>query len=93
MSAAIARLVAGGGEDRAMTNARSAIDDLAGEFSDLPRETIIRQYVDALSSVELFAVSGEDEPELVARLARSHLEALSQLRAGNEEQDPSPGPA
>jgi hypothetical protein len=81
-----------GGEDRAMTNARSAIDELAGEFSDLPRETIVRQYVDALSSVELFAVSGEDEPELVARLVRSHLEALSQLRAGSEEQDPSPGP-
>jgi len=68
-----------------MTSARSAIDQLVGEFSDLPRETIVRQYVDALSSVELFAVSGADEPELVARLARSHLEALSQLRATRED--------
>jgi hypothetical protein len=68
-----------------MTNANSAIDQLAGEFSDLSRETVVRQYVDALSSVELFAVSGEEEPELVARLARSHLEALSQLRAERDD--------
>jgi hypothetical protein len=68
-----------------MTDAQSAIAQLAGEFSDLPRETIVRQYVDALSSVELFAVSGEEEPELVARLARSHLEALSELRSAREE--------
>ena len=67
-----------------MTNARSAIDELARDFPGLPRETVVRQYVDAMSSVELFAVSGDDEPELVARLARSHLEALAQLRADPE---------
>jgi hypothetical protein len=68
-----------------MTNARSAIDQLAQEFSALPRETIVRQYVDALSSVELFAVSGEDQPDLIEKLARSHLEALTQLRSSAEE--------
>jgi hypothetical protein len=64
-----------------VTAAASAIDQLVEAFPALPRETIVRQYVDALSSVELFAVSGDDEPELVVRLARSHLEALEQLRA------------
>jgi len=68
-----------------MTDARSAIDQLAEEFADLPRDTIVRQYVDALSSVELFAVSGEEQPELVVKLARSHLEALSELRATRED--------
>jgi hypothetical protein len=63
-----------------MTSAQSVIDQLARDFPALPRETVVRQYVDALSSVELFAVSGEDEPALVTRLARSHLEALAQLR-------------
>ena len=68
-----------------MTNARSAINQLAQDFPALPRETIVRQYVDALSSVELFAVSGEEQPDLIEKLARSHLEALSQLRASTEE--------
>ena len=68
-----------------MTNAGSVINQLVQDFPDLQRETIVRQYVDALSSVELFAVSGDEQPELVEKLARSHLEALSQLRAGNEE--------
>ena len=63
-----------------MTDARSVIDQLVRDFPGLPRETIVRQYVDALSSVELFAVSREDEPALAARLARSHLDALAQLR-------------
>ena len=63
-----------------MTDARSAIEELTEAFPTLPRETIVRQYVDAMSSVELFAVSGADEPGLVIRLARSHLEALAQLR-------------
>ena len=68
-----------------MKSAKSAIDQLVQEFSALPRETIVRQYVDALSSVELFAVSGEDRPELVAKLARSHLEALLEIRSPNDE--------
>jgi hypothetical protein len=38
-----------------------------------------------LSSVELFAVSKADEPDLVARLARSHLEALAELRVSREQ--------
>jgi hypothetical protein len=63
-----------------MEPGRRIIDQLAQDFPDLPRETIVRQYVDALSSVELFAVSRADEPDLVARLARSHLEALADLR-------------
>jgi hypothetical protein len=63
-----------------MTDARSAIEELTEAFPGLPRETIVRQYVDAMSSVELFAVSGTDQPQLVTRLARSHLEALAQLR-------------
>jgi len=65
-----------------MTDARSAIEELSEAFPALPRETIVRQYVDAMSSVELFAVSGADEPQLVIRLARSHLEALDALRTG-----------
>ena len=64
-----------------MTNARSAIEELSEAFPELPRETIVRQYVDAMSSVEWFAVSGADAPQLVIRLARSHLEALDQLRS------------
>jgi hypothetical protein len=64
-----------------MTDARSAIEELTEAFPTLPRETIVRQFVDAMSSVELFAVSGADEPGLVIRLARSHLEALAQLRS------------
>jgi hypothetical protein len=63
-----------------MADARSAIEELAAEFPALPRETVVRQFVDAISSVELFAVSGTDETALVTRLARSHLEALAQLR-------------
>lgn len=59
---------------------RAIIDQLAQDFPDLPRETIVRQYVDAMSSVELFAVSRAEEPELVAKLARCHLEALADLR-------------
>jgi hypothetical protein len=68
-----------------MTTAQSAIDQLARDFPGLPRDTIVRQYVDALSSVELFAVSKADEPDLVARLARSHLEALAELRVSREQ--------
>ena len=64
-----------------MTDARAGIQELTAEFPGLPRETIVRQYVDAMSSVELFAVSGTDQPDLVVKLARCHLEALSQLRA------------
>lgn len=64
-----------------MTDARSAIEELSQAFPGLPRETIVRQFVDAMSSVELFAVSRADEPQLVVRLARSHLEALAQLRS------------
>jgi hypothetical protein len=64
-----------------VTDPRSAIEELSEAFPGLPRETIVRQYVDAMSSVELFAVSRADEPHLVLRLARSHLEALSQLRS------------
>ena len=67
-----------------MTDARSEIEELtealSQAFPGLPRDTIVRQFVDAMSSVELFAVSGADEPGLVIRLARSHLEALAQLR-------------
>lgn len=63
-----------------MDPGRMIIDELAQDFPDLPRETIVRQYVDALSSVELFAVSRAEEPELVSRLARCHLEALADLR-------------
>lgn len=66
-----------------MRDARSAIEELSEAFPALPRETIVRQYVDAMSSVELFAVSRTDEPQLVIRLARSHLEALDELRAGD----------
>lgn len=65
-----------------MRDARSAIEELSEAFPALPRETIVRQYVDAMSSVELFAVSRTDEPQLVIRLARSHLEALDELRTG-----------
>jgi hypothetical protein len=65
-----------------MSDARSAIEELSEAFPALPRETIVRQYVDAMSSVELFAVSRSDEPQLVIRLARSHLEALAALRNG-----------
>ena len=64
-----------------MTDARSAIEELSSAFPDLPRETVVRQYVDAMSSVELFAVSRADETQLVIRLARSHLEALAALRS------------
>lgn len=63
-----------------MDRASTIIDELAQDFPDLPRETIVRQYVDAMSSVDLFAVSRAEEPELVARLARCHLEALAELR-------------
>jgi len=63
-----------------VTDARSGIEALTEEFPGLPRETIVRQYVDAMSSVELFAVSGTDQPDLVVKLARCHLEALSELR-------------
>jgi len=72
-----------------MTNAGSQIDQLVRDFPNLPRETIVRQYVDALSSVELFAVSARDEPELAGRLARSHLEALAQLRNSADDAEGS----
>ena len=68
-----------------MDPASTIIDQLAQDFPDLPRETIVRQYVDSMSSVELFAVSREEEPQLVARLARCHLEALAELRQQREE--------
>lgn len=68
-----------------MDPARTIIDQLVNDFPDLPRETIVRQYVDAMSSVELFAVSRADEPELVSRLARCHLEALADLRQERDD--------
>jgi len=68
-----------------MDTASSIIDQLVQDFPDLPRETIVRQYVDAVSSVELFAVSRAEEPQLVARLARCHLEALADLRQERAE--------
>ena len=68
-----------------MNPAGAIIDQLAQDFPDLPRETIVRQYVDAMSSVELFAVSREEEPQLVARLARCHLDALAELQQQRDD--------
>jgi hypothetical protein len=68
-----------------MDSGRAIIDQLAQDFPDLPRETIVRQYVDALSSVELFAVSRAEELDLVAKLARCHLDALADLRRERED--------
>jgi hypothetical protein len=57
----------------------SLMEQFAGEFPQMPRETVLRQLQDAADSVSMFGFDTDDAPALVERLARAHLEALAEI--------------
>jgi hypothetical protein len=62
-------------------NIDEVVSAFTREFPDITPEAIVRQVRDAVESVALFGIPAGDSRELVDRLVRSHLEALTALRS------------
>ena len=50
---------------------------LADQFPHIPLQSVVQCVVDAQAAVEYAGVADEDRSDLVARLARAHLEELT----------------